>query len=370
MARLAKGAVRGYGYHVMQPSQPLLYLRVLLATLIVAILVGSAAGATSDTATRNVKWHPGHYIFVQSSPLGLDSLREPFLGVQKMYTWRALEPERGRYDFSAIRSDLAFLGAHGKRLVIQVQTKAFGRGQNCCPAYLSGRDFGGGVYETRWGSYNPIIWDERVNARLNALYMQMGKQLDQEPFLEAVVIPETAVTGQVATQGEAPYTSGGYIRSIEAGMTAMKDAFPHTVVLQYVNMPLESIDPLAEYAKAHGIGFGGPDVYPFDPLLTDPRKGVYRLYAPLSGIVPLGAAVQQNDYSQKAAFRGPPGEPTVQEIYAFGRDRLRLNYMFWGIRKGYFEKVQAMMSDPGFPRDAAGGLNTTFPRTLAPAGPR
>jgi hypothetical protein len=343
----------------------------VLAVLVVAGLVGAAASVATEQTTPvsapgEVKWHPGHYAFVQSSQLNESHFYKHFQGIQKCYNWRTLEPEKDRYDLSSIRSDLAFLGKHGKRLVIQVQTKAFGAGQNLCPDYLSGPDYGGGVYRTRWGSFNPIIWDERVNRRLNALYQQLGKEFDQEPYLEAVVIPETAVTGDVSAQSQARYSMDVYTRSVEEGMQAMKEAFPHTVIIQYVNMPLESIQPLAAYAKTHGVGFGGPDIYPYDPLLNNPQKGVYGCYATLSGLVPLGAAVQQNDYSQKAAFRGPPGAATVREIYDFGRDKLHLNYIFWGIREGYFEKVVAMMEDPAFPKDPAGGLNTTFPKTLSP----
>lgn len=270
------------------------------------------------------------------------------------------------WHLGGIRSDLAFLGKHDKRLVVQIQTKAFAPGQNCCPAYLSGTNYGGGVYRTRWGSFNPLIWDARVNRRLNALYEQLGKAFDREPYLEAVVVPETAVTGDVAVQGEVRYTVEKYTRSVEEGMQTLKEAFPHTVVIQYANMPLESIPPLAEYAKVHGIGFGGPDIYPFDPVLTNPQRGVYRFYATLSGIVPLGAAVQQNDYTQKGAFRGPPGETPVKEIYEFGRDKLRLNYIFWGVRRGYFEKVQAMLAEPTFPKDPAGGLDSKCPQALVP----
>jgi len=315
-------------------------------------------------SAEDPKFHPGHYAFVQSRPIDEGSLYKNFQGIQKAYNWRTLEPQKDQYDFSAIRSDLEFLAKHDKRLIIQVQTKAFGPGQNCCPAYVSGHDYGGGVYPTRWGSFNPIIWDPRVNERLNALYQQLGKEFDHEPNLEAAVIPETAVTWNAAVKSDVPYTVDGYLKSVEAGMQAMKDAFPHTVVIQYVNMPLEVIGPLADYAKAHGIGFGGPDIYPYDPLLNNPQRGVYRLYAPLSGIVPLGAAVQQNDYSQKAAFRGPPGSATVKEIYDFGREKLHLNYIFWGVRQDYFEKVQAMTDDPAFPKDAAGGLNSEVPTSL------
>ena len=99
----------------------------------------SAPAATAKPAGGEPKWHPGHYAFVQYSTLNETYIYRHFQGVQKMYNWSLLEPEKDRYDFSAIRSDLAFLKSHGKRLVIQIQTKAFGAGQNCCPAYLSGR---------------------------------------------------------------------------------------------------------------------------------------------------------------------------------------------------------------------------------------
>ncbi len=347
---------------------------VVLSLVFATMAVVSLAQAKSTTVAGNaaaapspadVKWHPGHYAFVQFSELGQRHLYKEFKGIQKTYSWRALEPDKDRYDFSTIRADLAFLGKHDKRLIIQIQTKTFGSGQNYCPAYLLASDYGGGVYQTRWGSSNPVIWDERVNRRLNALYAQLGAQLDREPFLEAVVIPESATTFETADREKLHYTSDKYTRAVESGMQALKDAFPGTVVIQYVNMPPESIQALADYSKAHGVGFGGPDIYPYDPVLTNPQRGVYRLYEPLSGIVPLGAAVQQNDYTQRTAFRGTGGETTVKEIYEFGRDTLRLNYIFWGTRPGYFENVQKMMASPSFPKDPAGGLNATLPTCWA-----
>ena len=343
-------------------------LKPLGADYVTATPTNTVVPAAPVRPENALKWHPGHYAFVQFSALREDQLYPHFRGIQKTYTWRELEPEKDRYDFSAIRADLAFLGKHDKRLVIQVQTKTFGAGQNYCPDYLAGPDFGGGVYRTRWGSFNPIIWDERVNRRLNALYARLGQELDREPLLEAVVLPESATTFDNATRGKLQYSMEKYIRSVEAGMQALKDAFPTTVVIQYVNMPPDAIEPLADYARAHGVGFGGPDIYPVDPQLTDPQRGVYRLYAPLAGQVPLGAAVQQNDYTQQAGFRGPAGETPVKEIYEFGRDRLHLNYIFWGTRAGYFEKVQALLADPSFPQDPAGGLNAARPRSGGAGG--
>lgn len=86
--------------------------------------------------------------------------------------------------------------------------------------------------------------------------------------------------------------------------------------------------------------------------------------------MPLGAAVQQNDYTQKTAFRGGGGETPVKEIHEFGRDRLHLNYIFWGTRPGYFAKVRAMLADPSFPNDPAGGLGTLRPKCLGDAASR
>ena len=324
--------------------------------------VKSLESPAAKTSATEMKWHPGHYAFVQFGKLDESHLYEHFRGIQKTYAWRTLEPEMGQYDFSAIRADLEFLGKHGKRLVIQVQTKTFGAGQNYCPAYLTGPDYGGGVYRTRWGSFNPIIWNEAVNGRLNALYTQLGREFDREPFLEAVVIPESATTFENTDREKLQYTADRYTRAVEAGMQAAREAFPTTVVIQYVNMPPESIQALSDYAKAHGVGFGGPDIYPHDPVLTNPQRGVYRLYAPLSGVVPLGTAVQQNNYTHIDAFRGVRGETPVREIYEYGRDRLKLNYIFWGTRAGYFEKVQAMLASPDFPQDPAGGLNAGRPK--------
>ena len=107
--------------------------------------------STAAPAAGDVKWHPGHYAFVQSSAVNESHLYKHFLGIQKSYDWRTLEPEKDHYDFSTIRADLAFLGKREKRLIIQVQTKAFGAGQNCCPAYLSGADYAGGLATRRGG---------------------------------------------------------------------------------------------------------------------------------------------------------------------------------------------------------------------------
>ena len=60
---------------------------------------------------------PRHYVFFNRER---ERISEPsflgtraFEGAQLKYTWRELEPEKDRYDFSAVRKDLAVLTSEG-----------------------------------------------------------------------------------------------------------------------------------------------------------------------------------------------------------------------------------------------------------------
>ena len=117
---------------------------LLLSIVLTAYPCGSGLAAPPA-----VKWHPGHYVLAGSGPISSDLLFEHFRGVQKRYTWSDLELAKGRYDFSEIRSDLALLESHGKQLVMQVQYKAFGKGQRRVPDYVQGPEYGGGVYQAQ-----------------------------------------------------------------------------------------------------------------------------------------------------------------------------------------------------------------------------
>jgi len=99
-----------------------------------------------------------------------------FRGVQKVYTWRDFEPEMGRYDFSALRADLALVKKHGRQLVVQFSFKSFTKGVRNVPDYLTGEEYGGGVYVTVKGSLNPVIWNRNVAARFDAVLAALGRE--------------------------------------------------------------------------------------------------------------------------------------------------------------------------------------------------
>lgn len=342
----------------------------------------TAALSADESEPSAIKWHPGHYVFLGHSAIGPEHTPDGFRGVQKCYAWKTLEPAPGQYDFSAIKTDLAFLRKHRRQLVIQVQYKAFGKGARQVPEYLQGPQFGGGVYRARSGSFDPVLWNSQVGERMDALFAALGRDFDRDPGVEAIVLPETSPSADLVRspkEGVEPYTTAIYVQALKERMTALKKAFPHTAVIQYANFPQNMLPELTDYMKEIGVGLGGPDVYPRPSNLSDPERGVYRLYAKLAGVVPLGAAVQSPDYSvaawkRTAAFnRGEdrrsaavsPDEERpipVREHLELAQETLKLNYLFWSAHpRANFENVIRLLAEPEFAGDPAGGLDSRLP---------
>lgn len=124
-------------------------MRTLTFTVICLIVIcqASCVSAQNKSSAPPVKWHPGHYSLVSDEEAPRDKyILGNFLGLQKKYPWKVLEPQMGKYDFSIIKKDLTYLQKHGKRLVLQLQTKDFGQDQRNAPEYLKDASFGGGVY--------------------------------------------------------------------------------------------------------------------------------------------------------------------------------------------------------------------------------
>lgn len=362
-------------------------LRMSLGALLVCMSAVAASGEQGGQPA--VKWHPGHYVFVGHSAIGREHLVDGFRGVEKCYAWKDLEPELDRYDFSAIKADLALLGTRGKQLVIQVQYKAFGKGARQTPDYLRGPEYGGGVYRARSGSLDPVLWNAHVGQRMDSLFAALGREFDRHPGVEAVVLPETSPSADLVhspQEGVEPYTVAIYVEALKARMAALRKAFPHTVVIQYANFPRDMLPELTDYMKQIGVGLGGPDVYPRPSGLSDPEKGVYRLYAKMAGVVPLGAAVQSPDYSvaawkRTAAFnRGEDRRRAavtreeevaipVREHLELAQKTLRLNYLFWSAHpRANFENVVKMLAEPDLADDPAGGLESRLPTRAFTAG--
>jgi hypothetical protein len=364
-------------------------LFALLASTVLALSIGAGPRAiaaeppTAKPAAESppvpaldlppgvVKWHPGHYVY-----LGFDDdeqymaemlKRSPrFRGVKLFHVWRTLEPQKDQYDFSRIRAQLAKAERLRTRVVLYVEVQTYHDGRNYTPDYITGPEYGGGTYRTPIGGINPVWWNAAVAARIGKLYEAIGREFNRHPRLEGFTTMETSTPihpNDMPTNIER-HTNEGVLQASLVMVKAMHDAFPNTVTVQFTNYPLEILPGLTDAIAHSRVGLGGPDIFLGSKWL---RVGVYTYYPKLAGIVPLGTAVQWDNYA-KRDHRGPVDDPPILELYRYGRDRLRNNYLYWDIRrepKDYFADVVKALNDWRFPTDPAGGLATACPKNFS-----
>lgn len=297
-----------------------------------------------------------HYVFYG---LERERITEPafvktpaFVGAQLKYRWSELEPRRDEYDFSAIRHDLELLTRHGKRLFIQLQDISFVEAHPNVPAYLrEDPEFHGGVVAgyvhpddndslTLFSSWVPRRWDPAVRARLIALIRALAAEFDGK--IDGLNFAETSIDGGSSEKPWEGYSAAVYYESICDLMRATRAAFRTSHVLIYANfMPGESLPEddkgylkgIYRLADSIGFGVGGPDLLPKRwyqrqhslPLIAARAKGTIA-----------GLAVQDGNLADLDRRTGK--RVTVQELTAYARDPLHLDYLFWGTEEPYWSQ--------------------------------
>jgi hypothetical protein len=270
-------------------------------------------------------------------------------GAQVVYLWRQLEPRKDQYDFGAIREDLALLARHGKRLFVQIQDVTFSAARRPVPEYLTTEsEYHGGVdpqFADDDTAHAVVVgwiarrWDPAVQARLHKLFDAVGREFDGR--IEGVNLAETAASyGADLQRHPAGFTREIYRDAIIANMRALKDAFPISVVIQYVNFmpgewrPTEDkgfLRAVYEAARQSNVGVGGPDLLPF-------RRGQlgssYPLINEVAASVPVGMAVQDGNLAERHPRTGQP--ITLPELLDFATGYLHVDYMFWGTEEPYY----------------------------------
>ena len=324
-------------------------MRIDIRLFIPLLAAASMAGAAPPG--------PQHYIFFNRDRVRIRDaalLGTPAIaGAELKYTWKELEPKRDAYAFAPVLADLAFLEAHHKRLVIQLQDATFDERLNV-PDYLrADSSFHGGAARkyaaesatdtlARFAGWVARRWDPAVQARFAKLLQALAGQVG--PRIEVLVLPETAVEfGGGERNRPAGFTFEAYVDGIKAQMLAARAAFPAARVIQYANfMPGEWLPKndhgylRAVYALADsvGVGVGGPDLMPHRKEL---RAHSYPLIAARRRPgVPAGVAVQNGNLAASDPVTGRP--VTVPELFAFARDSLRLDYIFWGTQEPYYSR--------------------------------
>jgi hypothetical protein len=259
-----------------------------------------------------------------------------------------------------------------------VSTKVFTAGGRAVPDYLRTAEYEGGAYKILIGAPSTLGGDERygenaalhntkVRDRLIALTTALGTRYNRHNAFEGVTFNETAM-GQMLV----PLTSDqrtAYFSNLAQVDAATKQAFPNTVVMQFVNFPRAYMPGLITSMVSNKVALGGPDILLED---RDLNTYIYPLYDLAKGKVAVGPSVQPENYLTTMQD-GPLNPPSISDLYNFGRTRLSANYLFW--TRSFagtptpWPRVQEFFKSAAFPKDASGGLTSTCPTAYAACTP-
>lgn len=272
-----------------------------------------------------------------------------FLGAQIMYSWRELEPEKGKYDFSMLKHDYMYLKKYHKKLFIQLQDATFNPQRKAVPDYLLSADYDGGAVlqyndEEKPEGWVAKRWNKKVRERFELLLKALGKAWDGK--IEGINLQETAIG--VSAKTDTNFSEEGYVQGLKENMLALKKSFPVSTKMIYANfLPGEWLPgndkgylrSIYQYGEAIGVGLGGPDL-----MVT--RKGqlnhTLAMMHEYNYTVPLGIAVQDGNYIGETGNTSEESKKAshsniVPLLHAFAKDFLHINYMFWANQEPYFQ---------------------------------
>jgi hypothetical protein len=355
-----------------QMRRVILLLIGLTGVLLSIQCLGKIEPATGGK-TDCVKWTPGHYVLPTRKFGNIDqegfiaSLDKNFKGLQIVMTWRELEPEKDRYDFKKIENMLAILNKYDKQLFLQIAERSFKSGYKPIPDYLYEEpEYEGGAEPFRKDLHKGSvarIWNPNVLIRFNKLLHALGNRFDGDPAFEGLNFPETAIG--IDYKKARNFSKSKYLASLKQRLYAAKQAFPHSVVIQYVNyLAKKDLEAFIRFCYETGIGIGGPDLVPDTGRHKHKaRIPAYQYYPSYAGKMPFGMAVQSPNFTHKK------GVFTLDAFWDMGIRTLKLNYIFWN-------SVEGKQFTHSFSRDIApyikkksGKINTVCPENIAPCCP-
>jgi len=319
--------------------------------VVLAILVATPLSTAAE---------PQNFVFfnVERERIREDSFLNStaLVGAQLKYRWSELEPERDRYRIDLILDDLRFLEEHDKKLFIQLQEVSFSENIVNVPDYLrEDPAFGGGVHlaydvdddgQATAEGWVPRRWDPQVQARFRKLLLVLAEALDGK--IEGLNLPETSIGFGAERFYPDDFTNEGYLEAVKTIMSDAREAFRKSQVIQYANfMPGEWLPwqdsgylrQIYAHAEKIGMGVGGPDLLPFRRGQQNHCHLLIRARGPATIA---GVAVQWGNFDDINPQTGR--RTTVEELYTFARDDLRLDYIFWGTQEPYYsEEVLAYL---------------------------
>lgn len=307
----------------------------------VALTTADACGAAAPDplalASGGRKFHAGHYIALLrkggSQRTMAQSIKPGVQGFIKRYSWRALEPSKGKYNFSEIASDLAWAKANGVRIIVMVEDRTF-TPEKTLPLYLDKYQL-----PSRSGGFCTVRWAPDVINAWIALAQAMGRQFDSHPNFEGLATQETSL-GFTSTQlKQFAFTPEKYRDGYIKELTAAANAMPTSRIFWMMNFFYGNqayIGQIANAVASKGVAMGGPDVWPDNKALA---SRTYPYYTQMRGKMPLFGQVEGLCYHEPHMTSGYRTKFwTMTELFNYARTKMHVNYMWWVRLPGVQEK--------------------------------
>lgn len=311
------------------------------------ITTTTSSCASSSSPSNSPPNTVSHWLYTSElTDQALTLLNRPDIdGVQTLYRWRVLEPEKGQYDFSQIRRDLDLARSKGKKFWVQVQDRTFNPNNDPVPQYLKTPAMNNGSVPQCDGGCDAKFevmgwvaahWNAGVRIRFQALLKALADEFDGE--IEGINLAETSIEVEFDAATEANNQTGFSCQSyfnaeIENALYAAS-IFKKTHAVQYVNFwPCEWADDHGFMSTAFksfaqgGVGAGGPDNIPFKkPQLQNsyPFLSKFRNELPISVI-----AVQEPDLKEINPKTNKPF--TKDEFVDYAVKELGSDVIFWAL---------------------------------------
>jgi hypothetical protein len=323
---------------------------LLLAGVFSVLMTSLALAAapqphTTSSTPAGIKWHPGHYVWLDRSDIASPTTQSKHLaqidamgrestirGVQLLVLWSDLEGDQGDYSqgFAILDKYIAELSKYEKRLMLGVLPGIFGSrcaGLNCdltdfWPAYIvNGSNYGISELNNSKGVY-ARVWQPATMDRYIALYQALGNRYDSYPNVEMVVAGETAIDIKSGVDG---FSSASYEAQLKRFYVAARAAWPHTQLRLAANYltPDSLMEDLYAACAQVDCAIGGPDVIPgraiqANQIFSGAIGGIdYR------GVLPWIAEIQSPELG------GNHGTFTAQQLYTDAMTNMQASYYVW-----------------------------------------
>lgn len=314
-----------------------------LGSVLVAVTVLAGCGTDRPVSAPTQPSGPQNWLYASIGDFdaNVESLleRPDIDGVQVVVPWKMLEPTKDHYDFSPIDRVLDSVTSRRKKLFVQIQDRFFTLPARLPRYLLTDPEYDGGAAPTEGdnglGAQPPgavaAQWNPNVRLRFHRLLAALAQRFDGK--IAGVNLPETS------TQVDTAHDRTGF--SCDANFDAALDnmaygrtVFAKSAFVQYINFwqcewnnDHGYMERAFAFARAHGVGIGGPDVLPDRPAQMENSYPFLHRY---KGTLPLVTmAVQEPDFQYANPATGKPYTRT--EFTAFAANHLGADIIFWAI---------------------------------------